>query len=806
MSKLSEQTNGIAISALKLQNLLWKHDGRTLDQYTQLPSHVQSLQTEFTGIGIFAAIGIILMLGLIITSLVVCVCRLGCNKCGGRKPRVDGYSNLSAMIISILITMTALVYGIMGGFLVMFTDEFGTGLVSMGPGALSVLTEVGKFQSGLNSNLTAIPLVVQDGVDALKYGIVEYNWTTIININLLNPVMANLTNITTAMDNNVSGMKSNMNNTVSLNDDVLYLLANISDDISWISNTISTYATVTIAGVSYPLTGLPPLGQLDSISLPDMSKTPNITKLQDDVNNIPNITNKLAAVSSQFSSISGNLSNTLNTTLNTMIPANIGSSLSFGGAVEVLPNATKTLLISQINGIFTSVRTGNIIRSDVYRAFYALSMLPWILALAGIVLRKRNFIKPLTIMMVIFGTLYWLQFIIFLILSVPLNDICLSYSQNTIFSTNLPLLGKSVNPKYIIDGCRDDLSLLQVSINDQNDKLTSFGDFDLSGILSKNITAIYQLIGMNRSSLLNADVGSVTVPNITAQFSSFSTLDLGKNVNLSSLNPIDVDLDDTAFKIQNFSDYLTLNTFNSNWDDPTFVSSIANFNIAVDANNNSWVSLTYASIVLNYIQGPTVFVVTETIPIPGNRAAIQTNWDLVLGQARFKYEGSLLITNMQSNFTIMDQKLNNIQNVSVARLNADMVLMVGNISSVLNFTAGLKLQVDDISSITDTIPDKVDFLIQIVKSVLVDQVEIGLVSTISNVVNDLYAMTSCKSLVGAVDELILSDLCINASTAANGIWFCCLILGFCSCVGFVLGLLGQKRVGNFYKPIKVIPV
>eukprot|EP00834_Sanchytrium_tribonematis_P000992 NODE_21_length_42443_cov_0.822808.p3 type:complete len:803 gc:universal NODE_21_length_42443_cov_0.822808:36599-39007(+) len=802
MSKVQAGINGLATAALNLQNSLWIRKVRNIEDYLNLPGQVSTLESELLGMEILECLGLAVLIIFTAAAICTCLCRVGCNKCGGRKGKPEGYSNLSSMILSILITILALVFGIFGAFLVVFCDEVGLGFYKFGPSILNTISEAQAFSQGISGNASNIPSIVVAGLSNLKHEVRSKNWTAILNENLLDSVTLRTNMIANNMDSALDHFKQDLNASNNIFSKLSNELTQLENDMDLIKLSISTFSSAFIDSVTYNLTGAPSTASF-LILLPDFSEFPNLTILENQFSTIPSFSKTVYNSTKSIKFAGEILSSGISDTLDIMIPKNIAEHLNFN-VQNILPEGITSGLKLKVASISGIIDNGNNIRNDTIRIFYALSVIPWLFALFGIVLRKRSFLRPLTIFTVIFGTLFWLSYSLIFVTSLPINDVCRSFNQNALLDLDYHILNTTFNPAIILNGCRNGLSILEMEVGKNHERLKKFGNLDFSEILSGNVNFIYQYMGMNKSLLLDSFNG---IPNINlSKAVDFVIPDVANLSSLSNYTPISLDFSNITNQLNEFSQSLNLTSIDPKWNETAFLGRINKLNNDIIAQNNSWNTVSYDSIWQNYVFGKSIFNVAELVPNIAARTGIQIQWDVLIIESRFKFLATAKILQIKQNCTDVHYKLNHIQNQTVPEIDRNLGFLQSNLSNIKNSTDMLKASADQFKQVANALPTNLTQLELKIKSIFIDEIEHNLKILLLNLSQLMKQMTICKPLASAIDEVVNSDICQSLAVGLNGMWLCSFILGLCCVLGFVFGIKGEKRIGNFYKPIKVKPV
>jgi hypothetical protein len=211
----------------------------------------------------------------------------------------------------------------------------------------------------------------------------------------------------------------------------------------------------------------------------------------------------------------------------------------------------------------------------------------------------------------------WLQFLIFYLVSLPLNSVC--NSRDVILNSNytLPISisnGTSlvVNPATVISGCQNGASLFEVSFNPSGQNLES---------LASQVIAGYSSLGA--SFLSNSTLRQmIPLPDTSSQLSqvnsSMNLSAINLNVNFSAYQ-ISFNVSSMTVQLTNISSQLSPATLDSNNGNMTAMSEqVHNFNaLAAQAvSPQPFTPWTYNYIVSTYVIPNSTFVVSSLRSLP----------------------------------------------------------------------------------------------------------------------------------------------------------------------------------------------
>jgi hypothetical protein len=567
-------------------------------------------------------------------------------------------------------------------------------------------------------------------------------------------------------------------------------------DIDAIITRANTLKTTTINGTTYTISGFPDTSSYSSANLPNLTGTPTISNWLSTIDGLPDLNATASSLNETFYSLRTNLSRTLNNSISGKIPNPANITSQFTGTI----NSTLDMVNSLITPIKTTVETnffplidlGDMARNYASIGQFALVLLALVLSLFGVIFKRHRLMLLFPIVVVCFALLWWIQFIIYFLLSLPMNAICTSRASALGGSVTLPLVNAKIVPNALINSCSSGKNLFEASVNAEGDNVISVASDYVSSFILK-----VPLLSDNNSSSL------VTLPS---QNSSQAAL---KNASFSGFNttgfsfPTKVSFNITALQVQirNFNGTLTPALINPDLGNATTMQTkIDAFNaFCVSKSFTSFTPFTYSSIRTTYLVNNVTFdaadVSKNTDQNDQDNKDLYVLWGPVYQYTFFKFSADNNIATIQTNLTQIDAQLETLKSNRVATietnlsgLNTTIDQISVTISTTTTYITGLG---DDIGKMNTAVTSFFNAVIDDVKGIIRNGTSSLLNAVL--VTNPVEGFAECKPLAEDTTYM-LDSICIGTMNSAAGLWVSFGVVALVSIIGCIFGMRAKKRV------------
>jgi hypothetical protein len=571
--------------------------------------------------------------------------------------------------------------------------------------------------------------------------------------------------------------------------------------------------TIDVNGTTYDISAqFPDLSQLENAELPDVSSIPDLSSFQNGLNNVPDLANVGNDLQDQYDALVSNFSVILNETIIDNLPS---TQTLAGDSFTTLNDTLSKDIVGSVESLRNDIDNTfdayiiyyNNIRNSVTLAFNILIIVSAVLAIIGIGLKQQRLMFPLIIFIVLFSVIIWVLFSVIYGLSAPVAVVCNSYDP--VVNTNYALTGlssgnnsgllvqfenKPINPKLILDGCQDGLSLFDVPFNENGDTLVDI----LVNYVKNDV--------LNVSSFLNEDNFNdlVNLPDPKKQVDDLLDVDL-RSINRTALQLPDIgepiNITSTIQNLNSSVQSLTVEDVDSDLgNQASLQSAITAFNSKVQEVNPSFPGWTYTVIVDNYIIPQQAFYPEDATldandPRNAEVADLWYNSGGVLQRASFNYYATRELNELKANITDICNQLQSLQDNQIPEVYADYDELRTTASSLNATLDNLLASIDDL---TDSIGDFTRQLSNFLNWALqfaTRQIKDGITNMLTTVLvlNPSEDFGKCKALsqdIGVLTE----GICVGFLTDLSGLWYSYLFLGVFAIFALIVAIYSKKRV------------
>ncbi|KAL7752176.1 hypothetical protein RI367_002220 [Sorochytrium milnesiophthora] len=796
-------TDALGRAAHSFIMLLWPRSPRTIDQYITWVQQLQASPAQYAPKGpiVMIALGLLFAVLLMLGMTLFILCRCGCNKCGGRKPKAAGYTSLAVKRTSFFLVALNAVILYFGATSITYSGWLVQSLTATVTDVNSTLTNISSLLQSVSNIGDNVSVIVNQQALALENSLV----TTPFNVSITDPATLNFTSSLNSMAGNISASQQAVQNAVSLTNGIQASQSACQGAASAIQSSLSALNWIVVDSTNYTLSNSPSSLPLTAAPYPSFGGQPNLTTYAAMLASIPDISGTTSLINGFVYNFSGTLGAVIKQQMQTTLTAD-PASLVRGPLSSTKSSLTPLITLFQQSQLQVSTAAGtgqqvNSGRDQVTTVQMATLMSAASIGIAAVLLRKRKLLYITAIVMCFWSALIWLEYIVFFTVGLVMDEVCLS--KDALLSSSISAGSFSLQPSYIINSCNSGATLLNLTVNSNGNSLFSAVGVDPTVISSLSSgQALEQLVGLtttfknnaasqaasNAPSIsLNSQANSINALNLTSfNFTPFSGYTSPFNVSGLRQN------------VTNFGASLSPSTINPSFSKSQETTDLATFNSVCRSANAGWTDYTYTTIVNTYVVGSSVFsptVVTGDPNSPQNNN-IQNAWNVVFPEIKFDYLATQAIASMRtSTIAPILTAIDNFDAQYSTPLNTNLTLVSGNMSivqtGVNNFTAVppvlVALQNSTSAAIAAAIPAGVQGAF-----VVVDQGMQNMASAISTFLN---ANTQCGPSSQAITAT-LNDICQLLLPSFGGMWFSLFMLGFFIFATFVAAMKGAKRIGS----------
>lgn len=759
-------------------------------------------------------LGIVIGVLVSLCGLMFCCGRVLCNTCGGRKPDPgpNGYSSAvmyTCFAMTLIFSILCLAFAAVN---ITFSSSLGNTVVLYKSGIDQSLTDVNEFGISTVNGLSQAPAVADQVIQEIVANITGPQLFDYLNATVGVAVRSVTSNLTVT-GQYVDEIKVDLNDAIDLTNSITSNVQEISDSLDDVNARITQLQTIDVNGTTYDISAqFPDLSQLENAELPDVSSIPDLSSFQNGLNNVPDLANVGNDLQDQYDALVSNFSVILNETIIDNLPS---TQTLAGDSFTTLNDTLSKDIVGSVESLRNDIDNTfdayiiyyNNIRNSVTLAFNILIIVSAVLAIIGIGLKQQRLMFPLIIFIVLFSVIIWVLFSVIYGLSAPVAVVCNSYDP--VVNTNYALTGlssgnnsgllvqfenKPINPKLILDGCQDGLSLFDVPFNENGDTLVDI----LVNYVKNDV--------LNVSSFLNEDNFNdlVNLPDPKEQLDDLLDVDLS-SINRTALQLPDIgepiNITSTIQNLNSSVQSLTVEDIDSDLgNQASLQSAITAFNSKVQEVNPSFPGWTYTEIVDNYIIPQQAFYPEDATldandPRNAEVADLWYNSGGVLQRASFNYYATRELNELKANITDICNQLQSLQDNQIPEVYADydeLRTTASSLNATLdNLLASIDDLTDSISDLTRQLSNFLNWALQFATR----QIKDGITNMLTTVLvqNPSEDFGKCEALsqdIGVLTE----GICVGFLTDLSGLWYSYLFLGVFAIFALIVAIYSKKRV------------
>ncbi|KAI9143710.1 hypothetical protein BKA69DRAFT_93962 [Paraphysoderma sedebokerense] len=396
-----------------------------------------------------------------------------------------------------------------------------------------------------------------------------------------------------------------------------------------------------------------------------------------------------------------------------------------------------------------------------------------------------------------FSIIIWIQYFVYYAISLPINEVC--YSRDTLLSSQIQIASSIyLQPAYVLRGCANGDTFLNVTINAENQTLSSFTGVDFASTFT-NYSQIIETLGLNtnRTSLAGDVSNQIAFPNPSNDLNILLAANLN-NVSVPNFNSSSpYDIAKIRADLQSLSDNLSPTYINPDYTSSGMQTNLTNFNNACKLAVPAWADWNDTYIIDNFVKTGYTFSAPANVtnnPSDPNNIAIDAAFNTVFADLTYLHYATLQIASMRASIVTIRSSLLDLSNTQITPLNNNLTYLSANLSNLeTSINATLSL-IPDVETQLNLTLEGLPLLVRNITDDVLSLVDVTVNATFRNISSTIISATECGTIADDVGN-VLTTTCGITLNAINGLWVSFFITGVLLFVGFIISVKGAKRLG-----------